>query len=219
MSKLLSDIDILRDTPSSISEDNQIKALAEAFTSQLLDVNAAIRKIVMWDDLSDFTDDQLKHIAWWFHVDTWDDSYIRSKREELIRQSISWHRRKGTPAMVEEIVRSIYFNSKVQENWEYTGGKPYHFRIVMHGNSMDTKSRERLLKLISQVKNVRSWLDGLYYLTEISTKKYVAGYCMESGATTIAANPDIQINIKESGVYSGGYVMPDSVVTDIKAGG
>lgn len=85
MSKPLSEINIFRDTPSSIADDEQIQALAQAFTTQLLNVNAAIEKIVLWDDLSDFTDNQLKHLAWWLHVDTWDDNYVRSKREELIR--------------------------------------------------------------------------------------------------------------------------------------
>ncbi len=219
MSKTLSDIDILRDTPSSIAEDEQIQALAQSFTEQLLRVNSAIEHIVLWDNLSDFTDNQLKHLAWWLHVDTWDDNYVRSKREELIRQSISWHRRKGTPGMVEEIVKSIYLQAEIQENWKYNDGKPYHFRIVLHGQSMDIESRTKLLHLIRQVKNVRSWLDGLYYLTEIETRKYIKGYCRESFATNIPANTSIDINVQESGIYTGGYVMPESIITNIKVGG
>lgn len=121
--------------------------------------------------------------------------------------------------MVEEIVKSIYLQAEVQENWKYNGGKPYHFRIVLHGQSMDIESRTKLLHLIRQVKNVRSWLDGLYYLTEIETRKYIKGYCRESFATNIPANTSIDINVQESGIYTGGYVMPESIITNIKVGG
>lgn len=82
-----------------------------------------------------------------------------NKKRALVRKAIDWHRRKGTPAAVEEVCTAVFKSAKVYENWEY-GGKPYHFQVRMISEGIPDKSvLDNLYRAIKESKNVRSWLD------------------------------------------------------------
>ena len=210
----MSDINLLRDCPPSISSDEQIQALAQALTAQMVAVDEVIQKIVLWDDFSGLSDGILKHLAWWLHVDTWDDSAVRSRREATIRNALEWHRHKGTMGMVESVLSAIYQDSALQEAWEY-GGEAYHFRVLLFANQMDIGSRSKLLTQIQDIKNTRSWLDGLYYLQEPGCSPiYLSGWCFaEGGNTVIEANMDADIQVQPNTVYTAGVVIDTASVT------
>lgn len=208
----MNDIDILRDTPPSLQDDTSIRALAEGITRQLLKVDAAIKAIELWDDLSTVSDSLLKHLAWQFHVDDWSDSASRAQRENLVKKAIDWHRHKGTVGMVEDAVSTFYQDAALQENWEY-GGEPYHFRIVLYGNQMDTKQRLKLLTQIKNLKNTRSWLDGLFYEQKPDAAQMYVGAAIVAGGglTRISASTEVSFDIPASALTVGASVLSGGI--------
>ena len=55
----IKDLDIEALLPDSISEDKKAKAIAEAVTNQLLEINRNINQILIWDDISKHDDNTL----------------------------------------------------------------------------------------------------------------------------------------------------------------
>ena len=66
----------------------------------------------------------------------------------------------GTPAAIEQVVRTIFTNGTILEWFEY-GGEPYHFKAAAFLTPEDASALPRLRATIERVKNLRSWLDDL----------------------------------------------------------
>ena len=171
----LSDIDIKQTIPYSLSNDENIQALAEAITVQLMDVAGKTDRLRILPNLSKLPEAVVDQLAWHFSVDFYDVTLPRATKEQLLYQSIAWHRRKGTVKVVEEMVSAVHSQGQVLENWDY-GGEPYHFKVVVEGEPItDPKTLENLTHAIESVKNVRSWLDGIEYKRRIECAIYYGG--------------------------------------------
>ena len=136
------------------------------------------------------------------NVDFYDYSADIEKKRALVRQAIAWHKRKGTPAAVEEVCTAVFKSARVYENWEY-GGEPYHFQVrLIEEGIPDETVIDNLHRAIAETKNTRSWLDGLSFYREIFGKLYFMNVVAQHKTVTIypAAFPDQ----KASGViYTG----------------
>ena len=102
-------------------------------------------------------------LAWQLHVDFWDPDASLTVKRDIIKNSIPWHRRKGTPSAVEEGVPYAVdeiTNMTVSEWFDY-GGDPYKFKVST-SDSMDLADLlTRCVAAINILKNTRSWLDSL----------------------------------------------------------
>ena len=73
-------------------------------------------------------------LAWQWHVDFYEpfkpNLSLQTKRE-LVKSSIRWHRKKGTPWAVKEILRQLGFKAELKEWFELpAGAKPHTFSIT-----------------------------------------------------------------------------------------
>ncbi len=91
---------------------------------------------------------------------------LETKRR-LVKESIAWHRIKGTPAAIEEVVSAVFDTSEVKEWFEY-GGTPYYFKIVTEDVSTDEDNMNRMRRAIASVKNARSWLEKIEFLLHLT---------------------------------------------------
>lgn len=160
----LEDINLKNVLPSSIASDDNIQALAELFTSELVGLIDNVDLLLIMPNLSKQSDAVLDQIAWQLHVDFYNQDSPREEREQLIYQTIAWHRRKGTPSVVEDMVTTIYANSEVEEWYKYDG-EPYHFRMNIYGAPVkDATTLKKLEDSVYSVKNVRSFFDGFNFV-------------------------------------------------------
>lgn len=173
MSKI-NEVDARQMLPSSIAEDANIQAMAELFTSELVGLIEDIDLLSILKNLSKQSDDVLDQIAWSLHVDFYNQDSPREEREKMIYQSIAWHRRKGTPSAVEDMVTAIYATAEVDEWYQYDG-EPYHFRVNVYGDAVT--DADKLIKLqnsVHAVKNARSFFDGFNFINASNNTVSVA---------------------------------------------
>lgn len=170
--------------PESLKQDPDIVGIAEAITQELQAISQETIKCVLLSRINDLSEPVLDGLAWHFHVDFYDTSLGVTQKRELVKNSLPWHKRKGTPAVIEELVTSVFSESKVQEWFQYEG-QPYHFRVVFvpsnvhsalkgfthqqlsqytHQQITNEEQHDTLIaevtKAINSVKNVRSVFDG-----------------------------------------------------------
>jgi len=160
----LDDTAILKKTlPSSIAGDQTVQDISDSIQPQLNKACLDIASVLLLPKLDTLPEDIVDSLAWQYHVDFYRDSFPLATKRKLVRTAIERHRRKGTPAAVEEIVRTVYKDSIVEEWFEY-GGEPYWFRILLTANTAaPLLSMNELLALVEEYKSFRSHLEGVYY--------------------------------------------------------
>jgi phage tail P2-like protein len=164
----LSNISILDLMPPNLAADKNIKMMAEAFDEVLRDI---IEKIPDIEIIPNLTLNKIVNemlidlLAWQFHVDFYEPGLPIEIKRKLVLKSLDWHYRKGTPSVVEEVVSTVFTRAKVEEWYEY-GGLPYRFRIATEEDISDAETVKELMRVINSVKNTRSFLDNLTYLTD-----------------------------------------------------
>lgn len=198
----------LKDTlPSSISNDANVQALAEVTTLRLMALMPFVDRLTILSHLNELSTPILDEIAWHLHVDFYNEAATREQKIKLILSSIAWHRRKGTVGLVEEAIGELYSECEVVENWDYEGGKPYHFKLQMSGYMMTPNIRERVLRILEFVKNKRSWLDGIEYVHAINSGGvYVGGIATAAGSAVAEPSLKIATGPQTQQIYVGGVI-------------
>ena len=166
-----------------------------------------VDKLTILSHLNELSTPILDELAWHLHVDFYDEAIAREQKIKLILSSIAWHRRKGTVGLVKEAIGELYSECEVVENWDYDGGKPYHFKLQLSGYMMAPNIRERVLRILEFVKNKRSWLDGIEYVRDINSDGvYVGGIATAAGSAVAEPSLKISTGPQTQQLYIGGVV-------------
>lgn len=171
----LSDIVLQEIAPPSINRDKNVQAICAAIDAEMRKLARQTELVLLLPRLDELPEELVDELAWQYHVDFYDYSADLTKKRNLVRQAIAWHKRKGTPAAVEEVCTAAFKTAKVFENWEY-GGEPYHFQVRLIEEGIPNQVViDSLIRVINETKNTRSWLDGLSFYREIQGTIYYGG--------------------------------------------
>jgi len=173
-------IDITRLLPAFILADKNGLAIAKAIEAMLQYMCDVIKNgidIVL--DIDRMPEWRLDEAAWEMNI-TWYDSEadIESKRQQL-KSAQEYSGKIGTPAALMSAIESVFGEGTLREWFEY-GGEPYHFNITTTNASALIENRERIMRLIDIVGNVRSVLDNIYYSGDTATADIGTGTAIYS---------------------------------------
>ena len=161
-----------------MQQDDTIRALAASAAKVLASRPNEIDRLLIYPHIDALDEELLDILAYDFKVDWWDGDYSLSEKRRTLRDSWRVHRMLGTKAAVETAISAIYSDAKVEEWFEYEGGKPYHFRlrIKLAMDDNDVAKRKRVLDRVNYYKNLRSHCDGVEYSStfpEMSDELYI----------------------------------------------
>jgi hypothetical protein len=89
----------------SISYDAQVQSACIAFDEQMWQIIDETGQVIMVPNIMGLTDSNLIDVlAWQFHVDGYDATASLESRKQLVQDAITWHMRKGTVALVQEVI-------------------------------------------------------------------------------------------------------------------
>lgn len=170
----LKDISMLDILPPNLLTDKKIRVITEALDAELHEITKCIKRCQLYSRIDELPEDVIDLLAWQFHVDFYEPigMNIKTKRK-LVKESIAWHRIKGTPAAVEMMLSSTFGRSaKVSEWYEYDG-EPYHFKVSVKTKNFPTMESLGLAKQgVLAAKNTRSVLDSIKTIVEMDTGDY-----------------------------------------------
>lgn len=155
--------------PPNLRHDPAIAAAAESLDRQLKAVTDLIPGVSILHRINALPEDWLDALAWQWRAPFYDQSLPIDQKRELVSKALAWHKRKGTPSAVEELVTTVFGSGVVLEWYQY-GGQPGCFKIVTNDPSATTDKAAELLAAINSVKNVRSWLESIEVITEGSAR-------------------------------------------------
>jgi hypothetical protein len=125
----LHDLELLKILPSSISDDKNIRAIAQALDPELQSVSRDTREALIISRIDELSEPVLDLLAWQWHVDFYEpDKLPVALKRALVRGSITWHRKKGTLWAVKQVLRDLGLEPTIREWWEI-GTAPYTFAV------------------------------------------------------------------------------------------
>ena len=154
------EVSLLSLIPPNLLEDEQVVNSAKALDKSLQELHNFIPKTIVLPSIDSLDENIVDLLAIQFDAPFYDPQLDIEKKRILVKNSINWHKRKGTVGVIEELVSTVFSESKVIEWYEYDG-RPYRFKVITTDPITDPEVYKQFHKAIYSVKNVRSWLDNL----------------------------------------------------------
>lgn len=163
MAKNLQELSLLDIAPGSIKTDKAVNAAIKAIDPELKSVSQSISEAFIISRIDELPEILIDLLAWQWHVDYYEPDLSLDVKRSLVKSSIKWHRIKGTPYAVEQLVSQIFGNAKVSEWFDYAG-RAYFFRVAVNVGGLNTldmgsEALKKLRRVINCAKNARSWLE------------------------------------------------------------
>ena len=90
----------------------------------------------------------------------------------MIRLSVFSHFNKGTVGGIKEICEILFSGNVEIIEWFKYGGNPGYFKVNTDGNLSDYEGYKKIIEVVEQYKNIRSWLEGIRLLRKEERKNY-----------------------------------------------
>lgn len=164
MLKDIQSVSLLDILPSNLLEDAQIYAAAKSLDDELQRVTMACREVLHLSRIDELPEAVMDLLAWQWHVDFYEPLGLDiATKRRLIKESIAWHRTKGTPAAVEKMIKATWGSANIEEWFEY-GGSPGYFRVdIATEETIREEDIPIVAKAVETNKNVRSLLDTVNF--------------------------------------------------------
>ncbi len=162
--------ELLQMLPSQMKNDIDMICLSYAIKeclAKLLKYNISTRSVQFVDRAPEKVLDVL---AVELRCPYYDETLDIETKRALIKNTMKWHSRAGTPAVVNELIDTL-FDYGASEEWFDYGGKPYHFKVKTT-DLLNADTLNKFQVLLKKSKNVRSHLDGVEIQREIHPKAY-----------------------------------------------
>ena len=167
----IEDYFIHKNLPQSLDKEN-VQEVAKVVDDTLLSFDKTIAEVLIYPAIDMLGSELINTLAIQMHCDFYDDTLPLAVRRNLVKNSIAWHRIKGTPAAVEQMIQTVYQTGVVEEWFEY-GGEPFFFKVNLGDSQITTQKIKNLIKMINASKNVRSWLEVLRFSKSIDITRYL----------------------------------------------
>jgi len=125
-------------------------------------------------ELSELNDVELDFLMWEYHVDYIDSNITREIKIKLIKRSVFSHFNKGTVGGIKEICEILFSGNVEIIEWFKYGGNPGYFKVNTDGNLSDYEGYKKIIEVVEQYKNIRSWLEGIRLLRKEKKTNYYA---------------------------------------------
>ena len=179
-SKRLGNIPFASILPDAIRDDVQLRAAADALDGLLHRTTMAIPNLLLWARLDrekavcipplqrlvdaagglvPLSSELLELLAWQFHVDFREVATNDAMLERMVRESIPWHRIKGTPAAVEQALAMYNVQALVDESGTGTNWAVYELELsqVPRGGTL-----ANIVRVAGEAAPARCWLRRVY---------------------------------------------------------
>ena len=152
-------------------------------------------------DIDKLNETEIDYLLWEYHVDYVGENSSLENKRELVKIAVIAHFNKGTLGSVKAICKILFGNAEIKEWFEY-GGQPGYFKISTFGELKDEKDYLKVLDVVNEYKNERSWLEALTFERSSNLGKYV-GIFSEKQVINILNERDFELPWMEQKLNQG----------------
>lgn len=167
--------------PPNLRSDPVLAAAAAAIDAEAQATAAEIRELDIYGRTEEWISEETDELAWQYRPPYYDSALPLEQRRELVKNAIPFHRTKGTPAAVEQLIALLFGEGDVEEWWQY-GGDPYHFRVITNNADVTTSRAREFIQAVEAVKRLSTTMDSVTIAQTEPLDLYFAGF-IHSGET------------------------------------
>ncbi|MDF9845571.1 MULTISPECIES: phage tail protein I [unclassified Paenibacillus] len=161
--------------PLSIRSDSAMAAAAAALDGELQETTGMIAALDIFGRSAVWTDAETDELAWQYKPPYYDPDLPLEQKRLLVQNAIPFHRHKGTPGAVEDLIAILFGEGAVEEWWQY-GGDPYHFRVVTNNSDVTTTRAQEFVAAVDAVKRLSAVLDSVTISQAEELPLYFGGF-------------------------------------------
>ncbi len=183
MKHQMTDFDFRKLLPDSIASDAVMDGAGQSINTWLAKTQALLDQVLIYDRLDLLSDDVLNLLAWQYSVDFYSIDLPAEQKRNMIRNSIAWHKKKGTRWAVEQALAKYGYDARVVSFRDLVEGRAAgsglfspdrevvsglkhwaEFALVMPVESIPGNGGwvEQVRHVVDIAKPVRSHLSGIF---------------------------------------------------------
>lgn len=144
--------------PPNLHEDENVRAAAEAIDAELQQVTEIMPSVAILHHIDQLSEQWVDELAYQFHVDFYDSNLPIEQKRQLVKNSLAWHKRKGTPSAVAELISTIFGDGRIEEWYQYDG-KPGHFQVITNNPEVTQERAQEFYRAVESVKRLSAKLE------------------------------------------------------------
>lgn len=155
---------------NSLKYNPETQAIAHAVLQEKRRIMDLVERTRLMSDVDSLEERILDYLAVELRTPAYEDSLPLDTKRTLIKGTLPFYAKLGTPAAVDWVISSIFKSGGIQEWFDY-GGEPHHFRVTINVTGMTLISLEEIegmRRMIYAVKRLTSWLDEMRFTLEAS---------------------------------------------------
>lgn len=152
-------------------------------------------------NIDKLSETEIDYLLWEYHVDYIGENVTIENKRKLVKIAVVAHFNKGTLGSVKAICKILFGNAEIKEWFEY-GGKPGYFKISTLGDLKNEKDYLKVLEVVNEYKNERSWLEALTFERSENFGKYI-GIFSEKQVINILNERDFELPWMEQNLSNG----------------
>lgn len=170
-------------------------------------------------DIGSLSDNILDYLAVELRAQYYSQEMSHAEKAGIVASTLPWYLRAGTKSALESLLRTVYGGGEVSE-WDSYEGDPFHFKVRVNSDDNDFDGEDfnaRLLAIINGGKNLRSILDSVGLLCDISTQENSApfiGCAINQNMLNGGANSNFIVVVGSDSLLTAGDDVVDSGTFD-----
>ncbi len=113
MKHQMTDFDFRKLVPDSIASDAVMDGAGQSINTWLAKTQALLDQVLIYDRLESLSDDVLNLLAWQYNVDFYSADLPEDQKRNMIRNSIAWHKKKGTAWAVRTALANFGYEAEI----------------------------------------------------------------------------------------------------------
>lgn len=162
--------EIISVLPPFIKENVDVQAISYAVRKGMERLISFSKSTALYANIDFLGEELLDLLALELRTQYYDEGVSLSTKRQLIKNTLIWYEKAGTPAAVGELVATVFGEGKVEEWFEY-GGAPYRFRIITNA-TLTPEMNALFNQMVKQIKNARSHLESISIIRAIRQPVY-----------------------------------------------
>lgn len=150
--------------------DPEVQALSYAIREGTRLLYEYAQRMYIYSNIDGLPEKVLDLLALELRTQYYDDELPIETKRSLVKGTLIWYTKAGTPEAVEELVAAVFGEGSVKEWFEY-GGSPYYFKVITNA-TMTPDMLDRFSELIRRVKNTRSHIEAIEIHREVDFPQY-----------------------------------------------
>lgn len=152
------------------SADPEVQALSYAIREGTRLLYQYTQLIYIYSNIDALPEKALDLLALELRTQYYDDELPIESKRSLVKGTLIWYTKAGTPEAVEELIAAVFGEGSVKEWFEY-GGDPYYFKVITNA-TMTPDMMDTFSELIRRVKNTRSHIEAIEIHREVDFPQY-----------------------------------------------